>query len=49
MAACSCCTPVHPAGLFSRYIAASPSLWWQGGVILQEEQAFPGAPVPGCG
>ncbi len=31
-------------GLFSRYIAASPSLWWQGGVILQEEQAFPGAP-----
>ncbi|WP_232729779.1 alpha/beta hydrolase [Herbaspirillum huttiense] len=32
-------------GLFSRYIAASPSLWWQGGVILQEEQGFPGAAI----
>lgn len=33
--------------LFSRYIAASPSLWWGRGVILQEEQAFLGA-APGA-
>lgn len=25
---------------FQRYIAADPSLWWQGGFILQEAQAF---------
>ncbi|MFJ3058580.1 alpha/beta hydrolase [Herbaspirillum sp. NPDC087042] len=31
-------------GLFSRYIAASPSLWWQQGVILDEERRFTGAP-----
>lgn len=26
--------------MFSRYIAASPSLWWQQGVVLQEERRF---------
>lgn len=31
-------------GRFSRYIAASPSLWWQQGVILEEERRFTGAP-----
>ncbi|KAF1042279.1 MAG: Ferri-bacillibactin esterase BesA [Herbaspirillum frisingense] len=30
------------ARLFSRYIAASPSLWWQRGVILDEETRFHG-------
>lgn len=31
-------------GLFARYIAASPSLWWQQGLILQEARRFGGAP-----
>lgn len=31
-------------GLFSRYIAASPSLWWQRGLILEEERRFTEAP-----
>lgn len=30
------------ARLFSDYIAASPSLWWQQGVILAEEKRFAG-------
>jgi len=31
---------------FQRYIAADPSLWWQGGFILQEAQAFIARPQP---
>ncbi|MFJ3045793.1 alpha/beta hydrolase [Herbaspirillum chlorophenolicum] len=31
--------------LFSNYIAASPSLWWQRGVILEEEKNFAHATV----
>ncbi|YCH20540.1 alpha/beta hydrolase [Pseudomonas sp. D1-3] len=31
---------------FQRYIAADPSLWWQGGFILQEAQAFVARPQP---
>ncbi|WP_348635342.1 alpha/beta hydrolase-fold protein [Herbaspirillum sp. LeCh32-8] len=33
------------ARLFSTYIAASPSLWWQQGVVLGEEKRFAGAPA----
>lgn len=31
---------------FQRYIAADPSLWWQGGFILQEARAFVARPQP---
>lgn len=31
---------------FQRYIAADPSLWWQGGFILQEARAFIARPQP---
>jgi pimeloyl-ACP methyl ester carboxylesterase len=34
-------------GLFSRYIAASPSLWWQHGLILEEERRSWRRPAPG--
>lgn len=31
---------------FQRFIAADPSLWWQGGFILQEAQVFTANPQP---
>ncbi|MDB5368907.1 MAG: putative esterase [Roseomonas sp.] len=37
----------RPGG-FSTYLAASPSIWWGGGVLLREADAFAALPPPGA-
>jgi predicted alpha/beta superfamily hydrolase len=34
---------------FSTYLAASPSIWWGGGVLLREAEAFAARPAPHAG
>lgn len=33
-------------GLFRRHVAASPSIWWNGGAILESERRFTASPPP---
>jgi predicted alpha/beta superfamily hydrolase len=39
-------TLFHQPDSFSRYVAASPSLWWDAGVLFQHEREFAAQPRP---